>query len=266
MTKNSDKIKYVQLEPSAFLSDPDVQSWDDKRIGCYVMLIFYLYCNDGKFNLTSDSKMLARLCHCYEGWDEVWTDISGKFYTKNYCLRHKRVDIELDKARKWQAAKSYGGKMGAAKRWHSHNTPITDLSLTYKTPIDSPITTITKETITKDNIRKENNTNTNIGSSTKDDVGVVVSSDFDLVVEEKCKWFCREIAKIFNPTQREAVTFARVATHIKRSCVKPYDIEIFTKALVWAKKAKASTARNKIGLWMAKVKKETGFKGTTKLL
>ena len=42
---NKKDIKYVQLEPAAFLSDTDYQIMTAEQRGIYCSLIFYLYAN-----------------------------------------------------------------------------------------------------------------------------------------------------------------------------------------------------------------------------
>lgn len=65
----------------------------------------------------------------------------------------------------------------------------------------------------------------------------------------------------------EATTFSRIAVYlsdlVRRSQV---GIEIFGKALEWAEDATTRGAKNPKGLFVAKVKQETGFRGRGKLL
>ena len=45
------KIKYVQMESEAFLTDMDFVTMSLEQRGAYLTLILYLYCNDGKCEL-----------------------------------------------------------------------------------------------------------------------------------------------------------------------------------------------------------------------
>ncbi len=55
------KIKYVQLESSAFFTDLDFIAMTLEERGTYLTLILYLYCNDGKCKL--DIPVLSQLCN-----------------------------------------------------------------------------------------------------------------------------------------------------------------------------------------------------------
>ena len=91
--------------------------------------------------------------------------------------------------------------------------------------------------------------------------------ELDLEIAEKAKFFCEEISRIFYTTQGEARTFAKIAAHLVALVqTGKATISIFTDALEWARSAKASRVRNKKGLFVAKVKQETGFKGQRRLL
>ena len=62
-------------------------------------------------------------------------------------------------------------------------------------------------------------------------------------------------------------TFANIAKHLVEQCqAGMLPVSIFGDAIGWAKQAKASTAANKKGLFVAKIKQETGFKAQSKML
>jgi hypothetical protein len=54
------KIKYVQLESEAFLTDLDFVAMTLEQRGAYLTLILFLYCNNGKCEL--DIPALSQLC------------------------------------------------------------------------------------------------------------------------------------------------------------------------------------------------------------
>lgn len=88
------KIKYVQLEPGAFLSDIDFQMMSAEQRGVFWSIILYLYCNNGK--LKNDPVLLSQICNASKDFD--FDKIMGKFQVKHGFVGHKRVDEELGKA------------------------------------------------------------------------------------------------------------------------------------------------------------------------
>ena len=92
-------------------------------------------------------------------------------------------------------------------------------------------------------------------------------SELDLRLVEAKKFFMGEIGKIFRPNQRESITFARITKHLVNLVqAGERDLGIFKDAIEWARQAKASTARSKKALFVAAVKKKTGFKRQERLL
>ena len=132
-------VKYVQLEPSAFLTDIDFQMMDAEQRGVYCSIIFYLYCNGGQIELVGNTpkplledkySILAIISGCHKtgsDWVAVWSKIAPKFEINGNILTHKRVTEELKRVLDFKKAKSEAGKISAQKRWGS-NTPITTLS------------------------------------------------------------------------------------------------------------------------------------------
>jgi len=113
-------IDYVSLKPADFLTDADVRSWPAREVGAYCLLIFFLYKNHGKAN--SDPRALCRICQCQESeWSEVWSTIAQKFSEREHVLTHKRVSLELRKARKRMEKAKRAGVIGAKARWQPHS-------------------------------------------------------------------------------------------------------------------------------------------------
>ena len=118
------KIKYVQMESEAFLTDLDFMAMTLEQRGAYFTLILYLYCNNGKCEL--DIQALSQLCNkSTKTFEKIWRSISKKFQTRNGVIRHRRVTKELKRARKFRQAKIKAGLKGADKRWHSQSSAIT---------------------------------------------------------------------------------------------------------------------------------------------
>jgi uncharacterized protein YdaU (DUF1376 family) len=132
-------IKYVQLEPAAFLTDIDFQMMDAEQRGVYCSIIFYLYCNGGKIELDGNTPItllenkthiLAVIAGCLKigpEWDGIWAKIGHKFQITGNILTHKRVTEELKRVENFKKTKQDAGRISAQKRWGS-NTPITKLS------------------------------------------------------------------------------------------------------------------------------------------
>ncbi len=118
------KVKFVQLEPEAFLTDLDFVAMTLEERGAYFTLILFLYSNNGKCNL--DISVLSKLCNkTPKAFEKIWQNISKKFQTRSGMIKHKRVTKELKRAKKFRQAKSKAGLKGANKRWHSQSTAIT---------------------------------------------------------------------------------------------------------------------------------------------
>ena len=80
-------------------------------------------------------------------------------------------------------------------------------------------------------------------------------------------FYFKEINKIWVLNKNEAVTFARVVKHLEAECIAGrQEIGIFKDAIEWAKQARYSTAKNKKGLYIKKIKTETGFEGQGKII
>lgn len=113
------KIKYVQLESDAFLTDLDFMQFTPAERGIYCSLIFLLYSNGGKYEL--DPAALSKMCNCTrKEFEKVWGKIEKKFQTRKGVIRHKRVTKELRKSKKQWQDKRRAGLKGARVTWQSH--------------------------------------------------------------------------------------------------------------------------------------------------
>jgi hypothetical protein len=86
-------------------------------------------------------------------------------------------------------------------------------------------------------------------------------------VKIRAMLFGEEIDGIFHNISRdEATTFLRIAQHLSEEVILGAPIEIFDEAIGWAKKAMDGNARSPKGLFVSKVKEQTGFRGRGRLL
>ena len=116
-----EKVRYVQLAPSDFLSDADFQTWDAETRGVYTTIIFYMYANGGC--VENNEEVLQRMTNCRkETWKVTLQKISKKFKVRGTKLYHNRVSFELKKAAKYIQDKKRAGLIGAEKRWQCHDS------------------------------------------------------------------------------------------------------------------------------------------------
>lgn len=119
--------------------------------------------------------------------------------------------------------------------------------------------------------KNNNQTNEKYNEKYKENNSIVESAEnilgLDLQIANARNFFCRQIEKIFYLTVREKRTFAGITKHIIQQCQNgKLEPAIFNDAVEWARQAKASNVANKKGLFVAKVKEQTGYRGAKKLL
>jgi len=119
MGKNKTNIRFVQLEPAAFLSDVDVQMWNATEVGCYWLILLYLYTNNGR--VPNDQKGLSRICRYPRNFVRIWNKIAHKFVVAGAFLCNKRVDRELQAALSRYTQTHLAGVKSAKKRWGRYN-------------------------------------------------------------------------------------------------------------------------------------------------
>jgi uncharacterized protein YdaU (DUF1376 family) len=119
MGKNKINVRFVQLEPAAFLSDVDVQMWNATEVGCYWLILLYLYTNNGR--VPNDQKGLSRICRCPRNFVRIWNKIAHKFIVAGAFLCNKRVDRELQAALSRYTQTHLAGVKSAKKRWGCYN-------------------------------------------------------------------------------------------------------------------------------------------------
>lgn len=234
------KIKYVQLESDAFLTDIDFVQFTPAERGVYCSLILLLTSNDGKCEF--DPRALSRMCNCIsvEEFEKNWERISKKFQLRKGVIRHKRVTQELGRAKKLLQAKRRGGLSTAKKRWHSSRT--------------ANSTAIAKETKGNVNVKvSEDFTNTNT-------TDLSASSSDSLRTEQlRGLHFNDALSRLIPPASRSDRTcFRNVTNWLVEGCATgKFNAEIFERVLDYAKQARQG--KKPAAVFMAILKEELGY-------
>jgi len=229
------KIKYVQLDSSAFFTDLGFIAMTLEVRGAYLTLILYLYCNNGKCKL--DIPVLSQFCNKNaKAFEKIWQNISKKFQTRKGVIKHKRVTKELKRAKQYRQAKSRAGLKGAEKRWHSHSTDVA------------------KET--KRNVNeKEKKNNSNTYSSEQS-----LSFSSSARPHLRALNFNYALINIIKPrSQSDRTCFRNITSWLMAGCATGhFNEEIFDRVLDYAKEA--SGGRKPAAVFMSLLKKELGYR------
>lgn len=239
------KIKYVQLESDAFLTDIDFVQFTPAKRGVYCSLILLLTSNDGKCMF--EPPALSRMCNCQsvEEFEKIWERISKKFQLSKGVIRHKRVTQELGRAKKLLQAKRRGGLSTAKKRWHSGGT--------------ANSTAIAKETKGNVNVKVSKDlTNTNTADRSAS------FSDSLRTEQLKSLHFSDALSRIIPPAGRSDRTcFRNVTNWLVEGCASGrYTGEIFERVLDYAKQARQG--KKPAAVFMAILKQELGYEKKVK--
>jgi len=254
------QIKYVQLEPDAFLSDIDFQLMTAEERGCYWTIILYLYRNNGK--LKYDPKSLPDLCKVKSEF--ALNKVLSKFQKRHGYLTHKRVNKEIQKAQ----VKQQSAVKAINTRWEKQRKTDTDVLPEYYEC--KPAVILTKPNPTKLNLNNNNNTKitNNLKQNESQNGGVVIVKkaeeilELDLLIQKKRTICLGELAKLFILNPREQTTFSAILKFLTEQCQAGIQQpEIFEDVVRWAKEAKKSSATNKKGLLVKKIKEKTGYCG-----
>ena len=237
------KIKYVQLEPAAFVSDSDVQKWSAKEIGCYWMLILDLYCNDGRHEF--DIKGTARICHCRSGFEKIWGKISKKFQIKNGIVRHKRVARELAKAKKFLHRQRKAGLASAEARSQKTSRRCSDAE-----PINGNEKKRNEIEIKKKELLRTRNTNS-----------ILQLPDSSNSLRLRALRFSESLRQIIKPlNQSDRTSFRNIANWLIEQCqADRFDEKIFERVLDYATEAASTKSRNPAAVFTSLLKKELGY-------
>ena len=233
------KIKYVQLESDAFLTDVDFIQFTPAERGVYCSLILFLTSNDGK--CTSEPQALSSICNCQsvEQFEKIFEKVSKKFQLRNGKIRHKRVTKELKKAKHFRQVCTKAGLKGASKRWGGHSNPNG--------------VAIAKERKRKEKLSKDI-TNTNSADFSSYSSASLRGSQMNALR------FIDALSRLIPPRNRSDHTcFRRVADWLVDGCVSGrFTVEIFERVLDYAKQARQGD--NPAALFMATIRDELGYK------
>lgn len=235
------KVKYVQLESEAFLTDLDFNAMTLEERGAYFTLILYLYSNNGKCDL--DISVLSKLCNkTPKAFDKIWQNISKKFQIRSSVIKHKRVTKELKRAKKFIQTKRKAGLKGADKRWHSHSTAITK---------ETKRKVIGKEY--KDS-SYSNTTEQSCSASTS------VRPHPDKDSQIRALHFNEALMGIIKPrNQSDRTCFRNITTWLRAGCATgKFNEQIFGRVLDYAKEA--SLGRNPAAVFISLLKKEMDYR------
>jgi uncharacterized protein YdaU (DUF1376 family) len=98
----------------------DTQHLNAEKHGAYVLLIFAYWVSGAP--LPDDDEHLATIARVpLDRWHGIRNIIAAFFDIAHGVWRHKRVDIELRRAKRISKERSKAGAEGAAKRWQSDN-------------------------------------------------------------------------------------------------------------------------------------------------
>jgi uncharacterized protein YdaU (DUF1376 family) len=234
------KIKYVQLESDAFLTDIDFVQFTPAERGVYCSLILLLTSNDGK--CTFEPRALSRMCNCIsvEEFENIWLIISKKFQLREGTIRHKRVTKELRKAKHFRQACAEAGLIGASKRWGGHSLPNGVAN--------------TKETKGNVNVKVSKDiTNTNTADLS------ACTSDSLRSEQLSALRFNDALSRIIPPAGRSDRTcFRNVTSWLVEGCAGGrFTGEIFERVLDYAKQARQG--KKPAAMLMSMLKEELGY-------
>ena len=228
------KVKFVQLESGAFLTDVAFITMTAEQRGVYITLILYLNCNNGRCRY--DEKVLSALCNCAD-FSQVWEKIKSKFTVRNGWIRHKRVSRELKAAKNRLQAARENGLKGAAKRWHSHK------------PANGPATA-------KERKRDEKESKVSSNTNTRNQ-----SPSFSNPARSRSLMFHEALVNIIQPlSQSDRTCFRNVTNWLVEGIASGrFNEQIFERALGYAKEARSG--RKPAAVFMSLMKKELNYEG-----
>ncbi len=244
------KIKYVQMESEAFLTDLDFVAMTLEQRGAYFTLILCLYCNNGKCEL--DIPALSKLCNKNnKSFEKIWQGISKKFQTRNGAIKHKRVTKELTKARKFIQHQHKAGLASARKRKQRLNHSSADVT-TRLQPTKTKGSVIEKEN--KDSSYSNTNTTEQSSSFT---TSLRTRPDKDSHIRAFA--FNEALMGIIKPrNQSDRTCFRNITSWLMAGCeAGRFNHEIFHRILDYAKEV--SGCRNPAAVFVSLLKKELNY-------
>jgi uncharacterized protein YdaU (DUF1376 family) len=242
------KIRFVQLESEAFLTDIDFSMMSPSERGVYCTLIFLLNSNGGKCEYNPAA--LSNLCHCKttEEFESIWQKISKKFQLRNGIVKHKRVTKELTKAKKFIQHQRKAGLASARKRQSRLNRDSTEV-ITQAQP------TKRKGNVNEKESKYISNTN-NQSLSSSNSLRAIPDKETHIQALN----FNHALTNIIRPrTQSDRTCFRKITNWLMAGCAAGrFNARIFERVLDYAKEA--SAGRNPPAVLMSLLKKELNYK------
>ena len=236
------KIKYVQLESSAFLTDLDFVAMTLEERGLYCTLILYLYSNNGKCEL--DISLLSRLVNCknIETFEKIWQKVSKKFQVRKGWIKHKRVTKELTRAKKYRQHQRKAGLASAKKRQQRLNGGSNDVAM--------PV----QPTKRKGNVIEKESKDTSYPTEQS------LSSSVSARTQVQALNFNSALTNIIRPrTQSDRTCFHNITRWLTAGCATgEFNEQIFGRVLDYAREA--NRGRNPAAVFMTLLKKEMGYR------
>ena len=240
------KIKYVQLESDAFLTDIDFIQMSPAERGVYCSLILFLTSNGGTCRF--EPAALSRLCNCEhpEDFEKIWDRLARKFQTRSGVIRHKRVIQELKRARRLRQAKRQAGLTGAQKRWHSHSAA----------SANAAAKGTEENAIEKERQGLSNTITTEHSPSASSSVRTRQIADGQI----RALHFNEALVNIIPPrTQSDRTCFRNLGNWLVEGCARgQFNEAIFDRVLDYAREARQG--RRPAAVFMALLKKELRYR------
>jgi uncharacterized protein YdaU (DUF1376 family) len=235
------KVKFVQLESAAFLTDLDFIAMTPAERGVYCSLIFYMYSNGGKCNL--ETELLRKLCGCEscEEFEIIFSNISKKFQECSGIIKHKRVTKELKRAKKFIQHQRKAGLASARKRKQQLNHGSDDAGHSVQ------------PTKSKRNVNEKERKNNSI-TNTKER-----SLSFTSSVRPRTLMFHEALINIIGARSQSDRTCFRNVTRwlIEGIASGRFNEKIFDRVLDYAKEAR--NGRRPAAVFMALMKRELKY-------
>jgi len=245
------KIKYVQMESEAFLTDLDFVAMTLEQRGAYFTLILCLYCNNGKCDL--DIPVLSQLCNKNpKAFEKIWQGVSKKFQTRSGVIKHKRVTKELTRAKKFIQRQRKAGLASAKKRQQRLNRG------------SAEVTAPLQPTKTKGNVIEKENKDYSYSNTTEQSSSVANSvrprPDKDCHI--RALHFNEALMSIIEPrNQSDRTCFHNITSWLMVGCAADkFNEQIFDRALDYAKKA--SLGKKPAAVFVSLLKKELNYNPT----
>ena len=274
------KIHYVQFDIQKILNEPDYMIMSPLERGLYLPMIFVLFANSGSIKYNDQLYKVLNF-GSKEDFLQIWEKIKHKFQIRRGKIYCKDVSDEIKRINELTQFYKQQGLKGARKRWAGHSCPTKSDS----TPIAKEKETKGKEKKKTENNMKRNESNykddkitESTGNQTdiKPDESLVSNSDSssssarcsnslrDIRLGRQIDYHSMRFVDVLNKTLRassrsDRTCFNNVARFLADGCRDgKYTIEIFDRALEYAKEARSGENPN--ALFMSLMRSELGYK------